>query len=254
MIGFENLAIDDNELPLTVDPLASPAFNGTLELTLHPGMTDTARRLLDRPNGLHFRKLKLLWRDKEGLRWTAGLVAVCSNTLESLDVTYELGGAIHSPSPGWTGDLLELPSADAPDGSNPVNLSKATKLKDVAFHCGSLSHEWIAEILETITPQHSDVQRISIRVPDVFGHSIDLGEVDFTIEWDVGEDLHAEWLDLDRLLVQFCESRSIRPTIVYPRVKNHAKEMREWAGFLLPEVTKRGIADLVEASREYHIL
>ena len=60
MIGFESLAFDGHELPLIVDPLASPAFSGTLELTLYPGMTDTARRLLDRTNGLHFRRLKLL--------------------------------------------------------------------------------------------------------------------------------------------------------------------------------------------------
>ena len=150
--------------------------------------------------------------------------------------------------------MLELPSADEFDRSSWADLSEATKLKDVAFHCGSLTCTRIAEILETITPQHGDVQRVSIRVPDVFGRIIYSDTGEFTIKWDVEVDFHAERLDLDHLLVQFCESRSISPTIVYPQMRNHEKEMSQWAECLLPEVTKRGKVDLVEAPRGYHIL
>ena len=50
-------------------------------------------------------------------------------------------------------------------------------------------------------------------------------------------------MDLDRLLVQFWDSRSIRPKVVTEK-----KGKRDWAGYLLPEITKRGIIDLVEES------
>jgi len=224
--------------------LTSPTLTGTLELNLYQGAMDTVHRLLDLPNGLHFRKLDLLWRDKEDPWCTVKLVVECSETLEYLEVTHELDGAIHYASLGWAGDLFDFPSADEPDGSGPIDLSKATKLKDVVFNCRSLSSEWAAEALETITSRHRDLQRISIHIPDLFSQTFD--EDGVTIEWGIGPDPGMQWLDLDRALARFWDSHSIRPTVVHPWTKNQKEEMRNWVGGLLPEVMKRGIIDLVE--------
>ena len=93
LIGCDEWAVSDDNLrtPSTVVPLTSPAFTGTLQL--HLGMTSTAHRLLDLPNGLHFRKLNLSWHNAEELRWAVMLVVACSGTLECLDVTHDPDGA-----------------------------------------------------------------------------------------------------------------------------------------------------------------
>ena len=93
LIGCDGWAVSDDNLrtPSAVVPLASPAFTGTLQL--HLGMTSTAHRLLDLPNGLHFRKLNLSWHNAEELRWAVRLVVACSGTLECLDVTHDPDGA-----------------------------------------------------------------------------------------------------------------------------------------------------------------
>ena len=61
----------------------------------------------------------------------------------------------------------------------------------------------------------------------------------------VDETIRREWEDLDRLLVQFWTSHSIRPKVTYepgPR----RKDIRVHAPRLLPELTRRGLVDLVE--------
>ena len=92
LIGRDGWAADDDNLstPSTAVPL-TPAFTGTLQL--HPEMISTARRLLDLPNGLHFRKLNLSWRNEDELQWGARLVGACSGTLECLDLTQDPDGA-----------------------------------------------------------------------------------------------------------------------------------------------------------------
>jgi hypothetical protein len=116
---------------------------------------------------------------------------------------------------------------------SPINLSKATKLKGIVFRCGLLHSEWVAMALETITSQRRDLQRISIYVPHPLHYVYDEG---------------TQWLHLDRLLVRFWDSRLIRPKVVYRRAMNGEKGMEDWIGRLLPEITKRGIIDLVEES------
>ena len=56
------------------------------------------------------------------------------------------------------------------------------------------------------------------------------------------------WPELDRFLVQFLESRTIRVTAVYPppNPKYGTKEMENWARYLFPESTRKGIVDLAE--------
>jgi hypothetical protein len=84
-----NATNDDglNEPQTAVPPSTSPAFTGTLELLLFPRTLCIPRRLLELPNGLRFRKLKLTWSEEGGLRSVAGLVKACSGTLEFLDIT-----------------------------------------------------------------------------------------------------------------------------------------------------------------------
>jgi len=89
---LENLTLDGRVVvgwglpPGSTGLSVSPPLTGTLELALSGGVESIARRLLDLPNGLHFRRLIFSWRNKEGSRWANELAAACSNTLECLDV------------------------------------------------------------------------------------------------------------------------------------------------------------------------
>ena len=61
----------------------------------------------------------------------------------------------------------------------------------------------------------------------------------------VGENVYGEWLDLDRLLVQFWELRLIRPKVTYNVVLvDKEKETINCVSCLLLETTNRGIIDL----------
>ena len=50
------------------------------------------------------------------------------------------------------------------------------------------------------------------------------------------------WSNLDSLLVQLWESRSIRSKVVCSQAKDGAED---WLGCLFPEMTKRGFIGLV---------
>ena len=80
--------------PAVIPPPSSPPFTGTLWLFLLQGMKPAARRLLDLPNGLRFRRLTMLCLQEDDHKWINALVAGCSDTLESLKVTCRLYGAI----------------------------------------------------------------------------------------------------------------------------------------------------------------
>src|SRR5579872_2121712 len=76
---------DDNDDGVTVLPLTSPPLTGTLDITgMLDGLADTARWLLDLPNGVHFRKLVYKW--SRGNEWANALVERCSETLEAVDI------------------------------------------------------------------------------------------------------------------------------------------------------------------------
>ena len=120
----------------------------------------------------------------------------------------------------------------------PINLCKATKLKEVLFRCGSLVHEcgWVLSSLKTITADHRDLQQISIRVP----YPSDEGQHRRTMIGGETARPGMRWSDLDRLLVQLWESHSVRLRIVLPWTRDKARA-NGWAGYLLPETTKRGV-------------
>jgi len=91
--------------------------------------------------------------------------------------------------------------------------------------------QWITVALQTVESQN--LQSITIcpdrNVPEM-----------------VGEATRREWRDLDRLLVRFWASHSIRPQVMYVAGRR-GQDLGSNAPSLLPELTRRGLIDLVEA-------
>jgi len=85
-------------------------------------------------------------------------------------------------------------------------------------------------VLQTV--ESKGLRQITIHSHTVFANPIE-------------ETVHKEWQDLDRLLLQFWTSRSIRPRIMYEKGKG-GTDLRDFAPSLLPELTKGGAVDLVE--------
>ena len=124
-----------------------------------------------------------------------------------------------------------------------INLSRATRLKVAQFWCDQLSAEWIVMALQTITSKHRDLRRISFHIP----YHDTVGAPSTDIRKTVGETAYEQWLDLDRLLVQFWESHLIRPKITYSYgLEDGRKGGMDFVSRLLPEITKRGVVDLVK--------
>jgi hypothetical protein len=90
---LEDLNLKIGEVDITdgdstaLRPSTSPPLTGTLTLSLQTGLDRITRRLLDLPNGLHFRALlcKLLPYGGE-LQWATALVEGCSDALEYVRV------------------------------------------------------------------------------------------------------------------------------------------------------------------------
>ena len=118
------------------------------------------------------------------------------------------------------------------DQSSLVNLSEATRLDRVVFQFGS-GPEWIVGALRTITPNHN-LQQILLSL------STNIESRD-----SIGDTACNEWLELDRVLAQLWELRSVRPKVMY-RVSWFAdvESAISCMKSLLPEVTTRRIVDL----------
>ncbi|KAF9644820.1 hypothetical protein BDM02DRAFT_3121298 [Thelephora ganbajun] len=199
-------------------PSVSPAFTGTLELDLF-AMEGITRRLLDLPNGLHFRKFTFSWRRKDDIRWMEELMVACSDTLESLDVTH------------YVFDYM---------GPGLIDLSKAPKLRDAILRPRLLNVAWVTIALQTISPKHRDLRQVSI------GVHCDLLVV---ADANIGKTIRGQWMNLDRILVQLWESHGIRPKVVCSvteEEKEGEEAMHEYIGSLFPEITRRGIIEPVE--------
>jgi hypothetical protein len=111
-----------------------------------------------------------------------------------------------------------------------MDLSQATKLKDVALRPGPRKAEWIITALQTITPKHRDLRQISIHMP----YQIFIGSQE-----SIAGARFGKWSDLDCLLVQLWELYSIRPKLMPMDTQSAGDQTR----LLFPEVTKRGIID-----------
>lgn len=129
-------------------------------------------------------------------------------------------------------------------GSKPtlIDLSKATRLKDVTFRVNFLHIvDWITTELQTLTPEHQDLRQISICVP----YNMSFAGFGARVRRVISDATYGQWLDLDRLMIQFWELRSIRPMVTCTKPAG-MQSMRDCIECLLPEVTRIGIMDLVE--------
>ena len=91
--------------------------------------------------------------------------------------------------------------------------------------------------LKTITPDHPAPRKITIHVP----YSVTTDG--FTTK-PTGGPVHGQWLELDRLLIQLWDSRSIRPKVVW--TMQTGVNGKDSAGRLLPGIMGKGMVDLVE--------
>jgi len=138
-----------------------------------------------------------------------------------------------------TGSLFLIPAGWGPDS---IDLSKATRLTDSVFRVGSNQVDWITTVL--IKPEHRDFQQITIylpRNPTLFSYSDGAN-----VRQIVGEEIFGQWLELDHMLAQLWESRSIRPKVLYYAPMGTGERITEHLGCLLPEMMGRGIIDLAE--------
>ena len=99
-----------------------------------------------------------------------------------------------------------------------INLSKATKLRDVVFRSVSLNVEWIAVTLQTITPAHQDLRKVAIHASNRFS----CFRSDFI--QTPAEETRGQWQDLDRILVRLWELHSIRPRVVHEILEGQGRE------------------------------
>ena len=127
-----------------------------------------------------------------------------------------------------------------------IDLSKATRLKDMVFVYKFHLH-WIVTTLRTITNNHRNLQRVSIIVPEVF-YCSSLNRPDpADIIPAVGETIYQEWLEVDDLLAQLCETHSIHPEVLYNVPPSmDGTRARRLVESLFPELTARGLARLTE--------
>lgn len=97
-----------------------------------------------------------------------------------------------------------------------INISKATKLKHLILRDGSLLRgcKWAIATLETILPDHRDLQQVTIRVPPPPASTYS-GKERHVIEMVEAASPGVRWSDLDRVLIGFWESRSIRSKVTY---------------------------------------
>ena len=114
------------------------------------------------------------------------------------------------------------------------DLSKAATLKHVKLlRMGESSIvRWITMALRTVKSRN--LERITIAMDENLPEAID-------------DEVHREWKDLDWAFIKFWTSHSIRPQVM--NAAGWREEIfRGNAQQLLPESTRRGIVDLVEAS------
>jgi len=117
-------------------------------------------------------------------------------------------------------------------GQPLLDLSKATKLKYLIFLPLGLTLQPTIMALRTVESK-------ILRQITIHSHTA-------TIR-DPIEEAAQGWQDLDRLLVQFWTSCSVRLRLLYRRNKR-GQDLRDHAPSLLPESTRRGLVELVEHS------
>ena len=112
----------------------------------------------------------------------------------------------------------------------------------MAFKLDSQLVSWVTTALRTVTLEHRDLRRVLIYTP-YYSTLVDVGT---DVGAFIGGAVCQQWLDLDHLLVQLWESHSIRPRVISETPIGARPDMRECFQLLTPEVTRRGIIDLVK--------
>ena len=120
-------------------------------------------------------------------------------------------------------------------GEPPLDLSKATKLKDLSFRFQGLDVQRITMALQSVKSEN--LRQITLLPYDISANEI----VDTE---------RRQWRVLDDLLVQFWTSHAIRP-IFGCGVEEEGRGFRGLAPSLLPELMGRGLVDLVAARDEH---
>ena len=115
--------------------------------------------------------------------------------------------------------------------SGTLDLSKATKLKDLHFWWRGLNVRWIIAALQTI--ESKKLERITV--------------YPLLVKSEIEDVVHRDWEDLDRLLAQFSTPHSIRARVMY-KLADEGAVMKDRVPSLLPELSRRGLVDLVEYS------
>ena len=232
---------DDNDGPdglPTITLPSTPPMTGSLNLYKVTEMKPFALLLLSIPGGFHFRELNLTLTREDDLSSVTALVEGCSQTLKHLDIT--------SNWPGMSiwhciRIALSLVLLLGEPGSGLIDLSKATRLETVTFQVGSYYVGWATKALRTIATEHRDLRQIAILIPS----DIACVRVGTDIERTLGKTIYRWWSDLDRLLVEFWKSRSIRPRLGPARMWEIKEDMEFCIGDLLLDVIERRIFDLV---------
>ena len=113
--------------------------------------------------------------------------------------------------------------------------------------------QWAVAALRTITPDHKTLRRVSVQAFDVL-HSLDSDDLDSAdVIHLVGEATCQALLELDHVLTRLWESHAIRPEIKYSVPFGVSEEKaRSYMGVLLPELTKRGLVELVGMVYEWY--
>jgi len=156
------------------------------------------------PGGLHFSKIAV-WCFNEASESTTDLMSRCSDTLESLEILYSVPSMFcilttfpfTSTNRQLVNTLSPLVDAGTSRTPSPLDLSK---LKHLVFQYGVPSIRWITMALQTAKSEN--LQTITIR------------PVVTTSEHPIAVTLHKGRQGLDRLLIKFWTSRSIRPKVV----------------------------------------
>ena len=220
-----NSEIDEWNIPST-----SPKFTGYLDLRMLGGTPPVVHRLLELPNGLHFSKISVACSGEDVGSMMMNLVSECSDTLEYLSIYYYIVGAVFL-SAFMVGQYVNTIFWRIVEHSMPLlDLSKLTKLKDVVFGCTGPEIQRITMTLQTA--ESINLEQITIHSPTSFKELV--------VESDC-----PGWQDLDRLLLRFWTSHSIRPKIWY-KDGEEEYDLRYLVPRIFPELTSRGLVDLIE--------
>jgi len=235
---LENLDIDSGNNTDGWDgwdvPSTSPKLNGSLSIR-GEGTRSTVRRLCDLPGGLRFSNVTVSFY-KEDVELIMDLVSRCSDTLESFTISYDGPWGAFTSASMIGQDLTtarEVAMSRTPrevgvSRTPPLDLSKATKLKDIELSCNESDVQWVTTTVQTATPKSLRQITVTMR----------------TNPYLVEETDHRELQDLDRILVQLWISRSIRPKVIYEMIYGDFETLH-W----LPGLARGGFIKVVDLDK-----